>query len=307
MAFIVAFNQVLIIFFLMAIGFLAGKLRFIREDSAKDMTLILCYIVSPCVIIKAFQQPFSTHELNNLFIALACAAIIHIFSVLAGKIAFNKRMVKDSTHRKVLQFGSVYSNAGFMGLPLANAIFGTRGIFFAAAYLAVFNIFCWTHGLTLYKGNFSKKELLNILINPNIIALIIGLFFFVYSIELPSLLATGITYVYDLNTPLSMLVIGSNISHIKFNTLINDKWIWPGILMRNLAIPGIMLLLFHWVTIDPTALMALILMTACPVAAYSVIFAQMTDLDTAFATKLMAASTLLSVVTIPIVAYLASL
>jgi predicted permease len=104
-----------------------------------------------------------------------------------------------------------------------------------------------------------------------------------------------------------MLVIGSNIANIKFNTLLTDKWIWPGILMRNLAIPGLMILLSHWLIIDKTALVACILMTACPVAGNSVLFAQMSDVDTVFPIKLMTASTLLSVLTIPLVVYLASL
>jgi predicted permease len=307
LAFAVAFNQVLIIFLLMAIGFLAGKLRYINEASAKDMTLILCYIVSPCVILKAFLQPFSKHELHNLFIAFLCVIGIHIFSILAGKIAFNRRTVNEALHRRVLQFASVYSNCGFMGIPLVSTVLGTTGIFYGTVYLAAFNVFCWTHGLALYQDDNSKKSLLNIIINPNIIALIIGLIFYVSSVNLPYLLSTGLTYIYDLNTPLSMLVIGSNISRIKFSTLLNDVWIWPGILMRNLAIPAAILLAFHWITVDKTALMAILLMTACPVAGNSVLFAQMNDHDTAFATKLMAVSTLLSIATIPLIVYLASL
>lgn len=306
MAVVTVFNQVFVIFLLMATGYLAEKIDFIHESGAQDMTRILCYIVSPCVIIKAFQQPVTSQHVKGLGISFTYSLVIYFLSIIIAKIVFNKKTVKDSAHRNILQFSTVYSNAGFVGIPLLSAVLGTQGVFYGTPYLVAFNIFCWTHGAALYNEKISKKTLTRVFINPNIIAIVIGLLFFLGSVRLPALIMTGVTYIYDLNTPLSMLVIGYGIARIKLHTLFEDKWIWPGILMRNLVIPVIMLLLLGLIDTERIVFLANILMSACPVAAYAVIFAQMNDSDTAFATRLMTISTLFSVITIPLVVYLAS-
>ena len=307
MGFATVFGQVFIVFLLMGVGFIAGRRGFIHAISSKDMTQILCYIVSPCVIVKAFQQPFTPENGKGLLIAFIGVIGIYICSILVVHAIFNKKVVKDEGHRIALQFGSIYSNAGFVGIPLVNALLGAQGVFYGAPYLAGFNIFCWTHGLSIYNKKAGRKQWLKSLINPNIIAIGVGLVLFLFSIELPPLISTGITYIYDLNTPLSMLVIGDSISRIKFREILGDKWIWPGIFMRNLALPLLMLFSLRIAGVDQTVMMSSVIMSACPVAATTVLFAKMRDMDAEFPTKLMAVSTLLSMVTIPLVVWFSSI
>lgn len=306
MAFFSVFNQVLIIFLLMGVGFLSGKLGFIHETTSKDMTQILCYIVSPCIIITAFQQKFTSKRAIALIAAFICVAGTFLLSIVISKFVFNKKAVHDDAHRNALQFGSVYSNSGFIGIPLLNALLGTEGVFYGTPYIMCYNIFCWTHGVTVYNKNAKPKSLSNILSNPNIIAIAVGIIFFLFSIKIPSLISTSMSYVSNLNTPLSMIIIGDNIAHIKFNKILTDKWIWPGILIRNLTIPLITLLALKFIGVDKLVLLSSVIMAACPVGGFTVLFAKMENTDTDFATKLMTISTLISIITIPLIVYIAA-
>lgn len=306
MAFFSVFNQVLIMFMLMGVGFLCGKVKFIHETTTKDMTNVLCYIVSPCIIIMAFQQKFTSKRATALLISFLCVIGIFILAISTSKIIFNKKIIKEDGHRNALQFGSVYSNAGFIGIPLLSALLGPEGVFYGTPYMACFNIFCWTHGVTIYNGKTTKKDVLKAFINPNIIAIVVGLIFFLFSVKIPVILSNGLSYVNALNTPLSMIIIGESIAHIKFSEILTDKWIWPGIIMRNLVVPAVSLLILKAVGIDKLIMLSSIIMSACPVAGYTVLFAKIKNADTAFPTKFMTISTLISILTIPLVVYLAS-
>ncbi|MDN3954500.1 AEC family transporter [Sporolactobacillus laevolacticus] len=305
MEFSTVLYQVFMIFTLMAVGFFAHKWNLIHESGAKDMTKILLYIVSPCVIILAFQQPFTIRRLHVLLISFICVVCIFLFSITASRLIFNGHLIKDEGRRNALKFSATYSNAGFMGIPLVNAVLGTQGVFYATTYLAGFNLFCWTHGIGLYGKKKDRKTIIKNMFNPNIIAVLVGLILFLFSLKLPLFLVTGLTYISHLNTPLSMIVIGDSIASLPLLSFFNDRGIWSGVIMRNLIVPAVAILLLHLTGISQTALLSVTLLSACPIAGIVVLFALLNDFDQTFPTKLMTVSTLLSVVTIPIVSLLA--
>ncbi|OLF69613.1 AEC family transporter [Loigolactobacillus backii] len=296
-------------FLLMAVGFLANRVGFIHEQTSKDLTAILLYIVSPCLIIKAFEQPFSVHQLTQLSLAFVGTVLSYLVAIIVGRLAFHR--VKNTEQRTALQFGTVYSNAGFMGIPLTNALFGSAGVFYSVPYLAVFNLFNWTHGINLFKSekNQSSRRYMvrSVLTNPNIIAIVIGLIVFLASFKLPTILQSGVNYISGINTPLSMMVIGNSIASIKWRELFSDHLIWPGILLRNIVMPFLTLLILAVIGLHGTALLATATMAACPVAGIVVLFTLLNDGDPAFAVKLMSLSTLFSIVSLPLMIAIAAL
>lgn len=307
MTFGTVLTQVIMIFLLMGVGVLSNKLHFVHAETAQDITKILIFIVSPCVIFKAFNRPFSSSSALALLLSFGCIVILFILSIVAARLVFHKRTEANADRKRMLEFGAVYSNCGFMGVPLLQAILGTQGIFYGTPYFAVFNLFCWTHGISLYEGRPDRGTVRKVLCNPNIIAIAAGLAVFLFSIKLPPLVTQGIGYLYDLNTPLSMIVIGNSLASLHPRTLFTDKSIWPGALMRNLAIPLATLALLRFSGLPQTVWMATLLLSACPVAGYCVLFAGVNAKDTVFPTKLVALSTLLSIVTIPLIVSLAAL
>ena len=220
MTFIVSAKQIVIMFLLMLLGFLTGRLGMIHKETAKDLTNFLLYIISPCLIVNAYLVGFSMKRLIEFFQAIVAVTLVYSVSIIVSHLIINKKFFKDQETRSVLLYGSAYSNAGFMGIPLVSAILGESAVFFSVPYLVVCNFFMWTHGVALFSIEHKRSlrlRFLDALKNPNVIAAFIGFIIFVSGIKLPELVLTPIKSLVSVNTPLSMVVVGTNLGAISFS------------------------------------------------------------------------------------------
>ena len=175
-------------FLLMLLGFLTGSLGMIHKETAKDLTNFLLYIISPCLIVNAYLVGFSMKRLIEFFQAIVAVTLVYSVSIIVSHLIINKKFFKDQETRSVLLYGSAYSNAGFMGIPLVSAILGESAVFFSVPYLVVCNFFMWTHGVALFSIEHKRSlrlRFLDALKNPNVIAAFIGFVIFVSGIKLP--------------------------------------------------------------------------------------------------------------------------
>lgn len=300
-------SQIILMFILMLVGLMINKLGFMHAQTSTDLTNILLYVVSPCLIIKAFEQTFSADRLQMLGRVIIAIVIIYALMIIITQLAFKR--VKDDNLRRIMRYGSVYSNAGFMGIPLTSSLFGATGVFYAVASLAAFNIFSWTHGISLFTGKQGSRRdnVKQIVLNPNIIAIIAGLMIFITSFQLPTIANSAITYVSSINTPLSMIVIGNSLADVKLNRETLDKRLWWVLLLRNLIFPYLAIVVLQLLGISGVPLYTTVLMAACPVAGIVVLFSLKVHGNPGPAVALMSISTILSVVTIPLVFALVNL
>lgn len=309
MAFIIPTKQVIIMFILMAIGWLCYKVEFIHTQTAKDLTNLLLYIVSPCLIINSFKQKFTYARFVEFGVLFALVAFLFIFKILLSAGIFNKKTVADEQKRTILRYAGTYTNAGFMGIPLVQAILGANGVFFAVPYLIIYNIFMWTHGISMFQDRHHSfgQQVRQAVLNPNIIAAVIGLLLFITQFKIPDLIATPMNYIADINTPLSMIVIGTNLGAIDLKNDWHDRLAWSGVLVRNIIFPLLILGILLLMPLSYTAKITTLIMAACPVAGVVVLFSLISDYDVKFPTKLMCLSTLSAVATIPLIIFLATL
>ena len=147
-------TQVLELFILIAVGYLCGKTKILNDKTAKSITDIVLYIVCPCVIIKNFIRPFDHAMLGKLLITAGAALAIHIVSIVIAMLVFRHKQPERS---RVYRFAVIFSNCGYMSLPMQEAILGSDGVFFGAVYIVIFNVVMWTFGVWLSSGN--KKDL----------------------------------------------------------------------------------------------------------------------------------------------------
>lgn len=300
-------SQIILMFILMLVGLLINKLGFMHGDTSTDLTNILLYIVSPCLIVKAFEQTFSADRLQMLGRVILGIIVIYLLMIIVTQLVFKR--VADENLRRIMRYGSVYSNAGFMGIPLTSSLFGSTGVFFAVASLAAFNIFSWTHGITLFTGQQGsrRENVKQIILNPNIVAIVVGLILFVTSIHLPTIANSAITYVSSINTPLSMIVIGNSLADVKLNRATLDKRLWWVLLLRNFLFPYLAIVVLQLMGITGVPLYTTVLMAACPVAGLVVLFTLKVHGNPGPAVSLMSVSTILSVISIPLVFALVNL
>lgn len=302
--FLMVGQQVLILFILIAVGVVCGKVRFLTPNTAKHLTNIVLYFVTPCVVIDAFQRDFEPELLTNLGVTALCAILVHSVSIVIAFVVFRD---KNASRRCVLRFGTVFSNCGFMSIPLQAALLGADGVFYGAAFVAVFNLILWSYGLLVMSGDKKALSPKHLLLNPGVIGVVAGLILFLFSIHLPEVLSKPVSYMAALNTPLPMIIIGFYLSRTNLREALRDKKAYAAIALRLIAIPLLTLLLMFVFQIRGVVLVACVIAAAAPVAAATTMFAAKFDRDTSLSVNLVSLSTLFSLVTMPLIVGLAQI
>ena len=291
-------TQVFILFILISLGYFGGKIKMITENGVKSINEIMLYFVTPCVIINAFQREYDPLLLHNLLFSILASIISHAVCYLVG---FALVRDKDEATRKVKRFAIAYSNCGFMGLPLIDALVGSEGVFYGAGYLMVFNILTWSYGqYTMGKsqGGFNLKKAF---LNHGVIASVIGFIFFITSFKLPVLIIEPIKYLSALNTPLPMLIIGYTISSFALKENLNIKEEIVPIISRLIICPLIILGIYYAIGIRGTLLISSMIAVCAPVAAITAMFSIKYDGNVRLASKLVAVSSLFSIITMTLI------
>lgn len=292
----------LVLFILISIGFLCGKKGLINENAAKKMTDIILYVVTPCVMISAFQKEFSGDTAIKILIAAAAAIVILVFSTLLARLVIRD---KNESRKKVLQFSVIFSNCGFMSLPLQKELLGEDGWFYGSIFVAVFNIFVWTYGLLDMSGDKKQLSIKKIVFNPGIMGAAVAIILFVCRIKLPEIVIQPVTHLANLNTPVPMLIIGFYLSRAKLKDAFSDVGTYIAMSLRLVIIPVIVTFIMALLKLDKTMMIAFVIACSAPTAASTTMFAAKFNRDVELSVGVVAASTILSIITMPLIVSLA--
>ena len=292
-------KQVGVLFALMSVGFLCNRRRLLNDVAIKGVTELLVLIVTPCVIIHSFiQQTFSPSLLGDLGWALAAAIFSHVVGSMIALFCLHDR---DARREGVLRFAAIFSNAGFMGLPLEYAILGADGVFFGAMYVVVFNIACWTWGVAVMCRGAKVTNLRSILVNPGTVGVALGLPFFLFSLKLPEVVGRPLQMLADLNTPLAMIMVGWYLAESGKCKVESVKCKMKGVFLifkvgalRLVVVPLAVIGAFVGIracvpSLNPVMAVAIVTAASAPVA----------NRDVTTATGLVSGTTLLSILTMP--------
>lgn len=308
-------GQAISLFLMMGIGVLLYKTKLFRKESITDITNILLWGITPCLIINTFTREFDRGLAVSLGIFAAAAAGAMLLTALAALIIFKKRPAEE---KSIMSFAITFSNCGFMGLPLAQALYGAKGVMYASIFVAVFNVVQWTVGFVIMSGREKKIQLRRILINPGVIGVVLGLPLFLFSVTLPHALGSVISSMAEVNTPLAMIVIGGHLAAGNVLLALRDKRVLAVSALRLLVVPAFFLAVlwgvsaaangFGWSwTPDRTALSTLLIELAAPCGATTVLIGTLCGRDGELSGRCVALSTLFSIVTLPVMATLCEL
>lgn len=296
-------KQVLIMYVLMAIGYVAYRKKFLSDQGTKDIGKILLNIVITAVVISNFcieRTAEKTAELvSSLLISLVCMAV----SILISFLIFHK---KD----RIGEFSAAFSNTGFIGIPLVQATFGSGAVFYISMMIVLVNFLQWTYGVFILTDNRSYVSLKTVLKNPVVISVFIGLIIYFSGLGtmIPALVTNVFSIVTGVNTPLAMMVSGVYLAQSDLLSMLKKKDIYLVCAVRLILIPLAILAIFRFLPFGSTLIkMAILLAGSCPVGSNVSIFAQQYDKDYRKAVEYVCISTLLSIATLPLVIYIASL
>jgi hypothetical protein len=292
--------QVGVLFALMAVGAVCRRVRLVDEASVKGIVNVLLLVVTPSLIIDSFQRPFDPAMVHGFFWAFAIAAFAHVAIILFARL-FSRG---GDRSRPVLRLAMVFSNAGFMGIPLEQAILGSEGVFYGIVYVVVFNFFMWSWGLYEMRGvgdGWRWRSLRPMVVNPGTVGIAIGLPLFFASLSLPAILKTPIGLLAGLNTPLAMLVIGFYLAGADFRRVVRMPSAYLAAAVRLVVFPlALLALLYPLRSHFPREMMlALVTAASAPVAAMVSMFASKFERDVDLSVGLVSGTTLLSILTMP--------
>lgn len=241
--------------------------------------------------------------LAQFAIAFLVAAGMHVLLIFVS--GFTADGGEDEL--PVLRVATVFSNAGFMGIPLEYAILGAKGVFYGIVYVTMFNLFMWTWGLAKMKGGGGKPSVssslsgLRSLLNPGTVGLLVGLPLFLFSVTLPDVLRIPVRLMSELNTPLAMLVIGYYLAGADFKSVLRSRQAYVAAFIRLVASPLVLIAFFCLFrgSLDRTMMLALTIAASAPVGAMVTMFASKYHRDVDLSVGLVSGSTVISVITMP--------
>ena len=288
------------IFLLVAVGFLLSKLGMMALVTRKQLTDLVIYVVLPCNIVESFQIDLTHALLLSTGIVLLLGFGAQGLYALLNMFLWRRF---DSRRQINLKYGTICSNAGFMGLPISLAVFGSTGLLYASVALLPIRLFMWSAGLSLYTATTKKQVLKTLATHPCIIAVFVGFALMVSGLELPVFLNDTINSLGNCCTALSMVVIGAILSDVNPRTVLEPAVIYY-VIIRLIAIPAVLygiLLLLH---VDGLVTGIIVILSAMPAGSTTAMLAQKYDQDPEFASKMVFLSTLVSLVTLPLWALL---
>ena len=297
-------EEIIKLFVIMFMGYAVVNAGLMKSSESKSVSVILVYLVIPCVIIKAFQVDYTPDVQKGLFLAIAAAVAIHILFLLITiplKKIFQMDVIEQAT--------SIYSNAGILVIPLVQELLGQDYVIYSSAYIAVQLILLWTQGKNMLCEE-EKLEWKKIFLNVNIISIIAGIVLFLFRIKLPAGVQDVLGMMNNMIGPLGMLLAGMAIAEVPLKSIFTKKRNYLSVAFRLLLYPVLGLFLMKAIQIvvnlENSSQILLTVYLACvtPACASVTSMAQLYDKDAAYASSLYVLTTLLSIVTMPVMVYL---
>lgn len=291
---VVLFKQNLIMVLYLLIGYFLFKKKLLTNQGSTDIGRLLLYIVMPIAIIKSYITEFSIDRLIGLVISFIAALLSLIVSVGISKIVFGK-------NQKIEHFGAAFSNAGFIGIPLVQMTLGQEAVFYVSSFVAILNILQWTYGVLIITDEKECISIKKIRTNPIVNSFIVGIFLFVVSIKLPASLLGMLGTVASMNGPLAMIVLGAYLAQISIKEMFNEIFVYKCAFVRLILIPLATIALLSVIPKEYVIIkLAILIAASAPVGSNVAIFAQIYQKDYKQAVKIVCLSTVLCIVTMPI-------
>ena len=298
------FQQMSILFIFMILGFICGRIKTLSDDSTKAISWLVVNIANPALILSSGVNNsggIKGIELLEIFgLAVGIFVVLIVISMLVPVIL---RVKHDDVG--VYRVMLIFSNIGFMGFPLISAIYGSDALLYASLFLFPFNILIYTYGImAMRKKETSKKKIkfqISKVLNIGVISCIFSIAIYLSGIHMPVVVKSSVTYLSNLTAPLSMIVIGQSLIHIKFRELFTDIRLLAFSAIKLILIPVFGLLVLKLFIDDSIILGVCMVMLATPVGSMTAMLAQQYDGNYSLASKGVALTTVLSVGTIPLV------
>lgn len=301
--YLIVARQLIVMALIVVVSLLFSKKNGFGEKESQYLSRLLVYVINPCMIVSTFDLEFDEQRFHELLIAIVISFILHLAMIFVSMI-FIRRKDGNKSIEEIERLGVVFTNSGFIGIPLINGVFGSRGVFYLMAYIFVFNILQWTWGEAMLSGKFSLKKIFT---NPNVLACLFGLGVFMMPGKLPFVIGEPFKMIGACNGAISMTLLGVLFATFKG---LDKGYVKP--LLKVLAVRLIVCgALTLWIIIRVLNILGfwenyqlmtgvLFIATLCPIGMTVSSFAVIFERDTKYASLMVSISSALCILTIPL-------
>ncbi len=283
---------------IMALGFFLGKKKIIDTRTNKVIVNLLLTVFMPASLFAAFPAEYK-QETSQLFVSGLIAGFVIMFAlIILSRIVFNKYFYKGEL-RYESQFALIFNNATFLGYPIVSSTFGEQGIIPYCGFIIAFNIALFSYGVFLFERKISKKLFTEIVTNPNIVAVILGMLVFLFGIKLPSFITSAVSFTGNATTALSLICIGFMLSHADFKKLIKKWRLTLTAIIQLIVGPVMTYFLLQALHFPEEVIVVCTLIQALPTATSLGLFAAKYGGNDIESSELVTISTTLSIITMP--------
>lgn len=294
------------LFSIVVVGCILVKLKLVSEKFSKDISRFLFNIAIPCTMVNSISQSFSLETLYG-----ALKMLVYAVGFLALGMALSPlwlRLLGERTHsrRSVYRFTLTISNFGFMGWPISYALFGDTGLFYSSVFSIPINIIFYFYGGLVFgkSGDSRQKTSLSTVLSPPVVGTLVGLLFFITGIRLPEPLGKTVSMLGDTTIPLAMAVAGMMLASNSIRDVFSNKRVFIHAVIRLLVMPSVVFLVMKLIGETGLMLAIPVLIAAMPAPPNTTVLTELYGADSFLAAQVIFISTLLSVVTLPLIIFL---
>lgn len=297
-------QQMLVLFIYMMLGFFLARKGVLDERAGKTFSWMVVNVANPALIILPTINKETTLSPEQIWEALKLAVIMYVALIVIAKVI--TMFMRTSMEKNLYQMMMIFNNIAFMGFPIVAATYGPDALLYSALFTLPFCMLIYTYGIVLITANGEKQEKLKLrsIFNIGVIAVIFALAMLFIKPDMPEFVITATKGVSNLTGPLSMMVIGISLAGMKLKDVFCDKTLWLFSFVKLLVIPIIGTLIVIQLLDNDLLCHVCMVMLGTPVASMVVMLAQTYDADSELMSRGVALTTILSVITIPMVSFI---
>lgn len=295
---LILIKQILVMLAMMSVGVILYKIGQIDEKGVGQLSNLALYVATPCVVIQALAIPFDSEKISTGLVVIFFFLVIFVASVIIARFGCGRA-------DRVGQFAVVFSNSGFVGIPLIQGILGDEYVFYVTMTMVAGTLVFWTYGVYLMSGSKDEVSVKKILTNPNLVAVVIGLVLFLAPIELPYVVERTLAGMANMNTGLGMVILGATLGASNIGLMIRDTRLYKAIALRLVAVPLVCIPILMLMPVPFEVRMVMMIIAAAPAASATSMLALKYGADYSYGTGLSIGTTIISMLSMPVVLALA--
>jgi len=280
------------------LGFALSKVGLFPSGTRADLSNLVIYVFMPCNVFSSFTKGLTPDMLLQGLTILLAASGLQLLAFLLNKVLYRKI---PPERQVILKYTTMVNNAGFMGLPVLGAVYGSAGVFYGSIFLIPVRIVIWTAGISMFTKVDRGTSIRKMLTHPCMLAVFAGFAYSFAPFDFPGFLYDAIKWIGETTRVLPMMIVGSILSEVRVREVVDKTCLYFSF-VRLIAIPAIMFGALFIIKPEPLLIGVAVLMAAMPSPIISVLFAEKYGKDKEFASKTVFVSTLLSIITLPLIA-----